>query len=721
PVATVPTVPQAAPTAAPPQLVRNSFSLGDLGLVQDSVLNGPFDSKRYLFSLPADWELLTTGAEIQLDVSVFAAAPVVGSTPAAGAAGFFGILEVVLNDQPLAVVQLDQLGENTYTIPIPEPALIPASGDDRHDFNIYLTDGNSCNSIQKTSVVVHSTTAFVLPNKTTALPTDLASLPRPIHQRTFLPDQAVVVISDQPTAMELQAAFNVIAGFSRLTGGGLPMQLTRVSGLTSAIRNDNHLIFVGQASTLSMLQDLNLPAPATDQGFNLAGTGPEDGFVQMAASPWNPSKAVLVVSGATETAVLKASQVVSYGVIRASIEPNLAVVSSVQTDLVTSSPPIDQTLAELGYEDRTTRRKGAFSNTYTFYLPPERVVQSGAYIELAYNYSTLLDYEQSAIVVHLNGEPIGSARLSEQSANDTNRLKLSIPISALRPGSNRLDIQTYLIPNTNCTDPNLARLFLTIRAETQLHLPFDNEQQAAPPTFNLKYYPEPFNLSPTLDNVAFVVPADDPASWSVAAQIAGYLGEGTSAAPLEITVAYADAVSDFVRQNYDLLIIGQPVDLPLLAELGNSLPVAFEPESNVAIEAGLPVIYYVPPDVSTGYVELLASPWNNRRAILAALGNTDESVQWAGNSLVAQTLRNQLDGNLAIVSEQQILTADTRLNPEIAGAALPESTAEVQPITTSTTDRPIWILPVLVLSVLLMIAIVAFVALSSRRQKPQSS
>ncbi|MFQ5578069.1 MAG: hypothetical protein ACE5G8_13880, partial [Anaerolineae bacterium] len=56
-------------------------------------LDGPFDSTRYYFSLPANWEL-TVGAEVQLDLVVFPA----DGGPAVQSGVFGGFLDVSFND-----------------------------------------------------------------------------------------------------------------------------------------------------------------------------------------------------------------------------------------------------------------------------------------------------------------------------------------------------------------------------------------------------------------------------------------------------------------------------------------------------------------------------------------------------------------------------------------------------------------------------------------------
>jgi hypothetical protein len=155
---------------------------------------------------------------------------------------------------------------------------------------------------------------------------------------------------------------------------------------------------------------------------------------------------------------------------------------------------------------------------------------------------------------------------------------------------------------------------------------------------------------------------------------------------------FATAVTDEELASSNLLIVGLPSQLPVVGQMNDVLPVPFAEGSDVAQERNMQVIFRIPPDASVGYVELLPSPWNADNTVLAALGSTSQGVIWSGAALVDPTLRSQLSGNFAAITDQQVVTADTRLStiPQDSGIA-PIVPFPVEP--SAPVEQPSWILP----------------------------
>jgi len=136
------------------------------------------------------------------------------------------------------------------------------------------------------------------------------------------------------------------------------------------------------------------------------------------------------------------------------------------------------------------------------------------------------------------------------------------------------------------------------------------------------------------------------------------------------------------------------------------------------------------PDTSVGYVQLLPSPWNSDRAILAVLGNTQEGIPMAGGTLVQDDLVSRLTGNFAVLYGDQAVTTDTRLGVSkesiisqlpVAVTVTPQATESSQivtPLNVNVQDRPQWILPIIgVVSVGLLILLVVMLRKESKNRK----
>jgi hypothetical protein len=223
-----------------------------------------------------------------------------------------------------------------------------------------------------------------------------------------------------------------------------------------------------------------------------------------------------------------------------------------------------------------------------------------------------------------------------------------------------------------------------------------------------------------LNDTAFVLERNDLAGWNAAVRIAAYIGNQANGSLTGLSAFYSDDMPETERSKYNLLVIGQPSQMPLVAQMNNSLPAPFSVGSDVASANNLQVIYRIPANSPMGYIEEMPSPWNPSKVVLATLGNTTQGVQWATSALIDPKLNGLLAGNFAVVNDHQIITTDTHL----ASVALGSNAATQAPNAIATTPpsanseliaiaRPNWILPVLALSVFLIILVLAIVAISS--------
>lgn len=666
----------AAPAAAQedPESSEQALSFTQLGVTEQS-LRGPSDASYISFGLPSTWRL-SGNAALRLNFNTFFAGDRQRS--------YAGTLQVQLNGVTLEMILLDQAGEQMLTIPITMTALEAVRSDGQHVISLILDTNERCDSDDHTSVIIRPSSTLILPHQITSPPADLARLPSPLYQRSFLPNAATVVVPDAPDAAEIQAALTVAAGLGRMSGGDIDLTIMQVGKLRDSVRDDAHLIVVGRPKAFPLLDVVQLPAPVRGDGFAAVGAQPGDGIIQIAPSPWNDTKVVLVVGGDSDAAVIKAARAFSAGDIRGVARSDLALVADIQPQTGVETTSVDHSFADLGYSAQKMYGLGGQYAGVRFDVPAGQVVGDDAYIDLVFVHTALLDYNQSAINVNLNDDPIASVRLDDSSTRLGNA-RLPIPASALHSGSNQLTIRADLIPRAVCTDPRINGLWLTIQPESLIHLPLTTPTSSDDvPAADLSHYPLPFTAIPNLSNMAFVLAANDPAGWQVATDLALDLGARMQGTIVDAVAVYGDGVTDELRKERDLLLVGRPDTLNLVAELGNALPAPFPPGSVIADEPDTPVIYRLEDGASLGYIELLASPWNHTRSILAVLGSTDEGLRWAGTALVTPELRGTLRGNLAVIQDERIDSRDTRPGPDELEQATPTPEAGEQ----ATAARP---------------------------------
>jgi hypothetical protein len=713
--------PGATPTQPAPavSLTSDQISFSQL-ITTDITLTGPFDSNSFLFALPASWRL-THSPSLNLQMAVSFNSPPAGVTQ--NSQGQAGTLTLQMNNTLIAQISLIQSGEVTEQFQIPLDAMKSTRTDGLMELRFTLDSGFSCTYNENVMVAIHTNSVITVPHNLVAPRTDLSNFPSPIFQAGLTyPDSALLVIPDHPSIAELQSALTVAAGLGTLTSGNLLLNAVTLSQLTAQQSLNNHLIFIGNASSLAPeLQKLQLPMPVNGNQFKDTGGGNDDGIVELINSPWSVDKAVLVVGGNTDAGTVKAAQAVSTGVFRTDAFSNLAVVKQVQQSPQTISIPEDQTLQDMGYTTQTPNNLGVNYLDYIFYIPPGQVVGNDAYFELLYGHSSLLNYSRSGIVVLLNGEPIGSVTFSATTATiASNSAKFTIPPAIAHAGRNTIEVRVSLIPQDICTQPNLYGNYANIWDGSTLHLPLSPATIPGNSKFDLADYPAPFNYDPTLGNTAMILPKNDIRSWNNAVAVSSFLGNVSNGGAITLLSAfYADQIPSTALSKYNFIIIGRASQLPIINQINNNLPAPFAANSDLAIEPKMQVTYQVNPNSDLGYIEMIPSPWNNKNEVVAALGNTPQGVDWAASHLI-EPLSSSLKGNFAVINNTQVLSSDTRImsiaplsatevpsGTQVAAQANPPAIQAIPPqvnLNSSAPEyRPGWILPALALTVLLIV------------------
>jgi len=488
-------------------------------------------------------------------------------------------------------------------------------------------------------------------------------------------------------------------------------------------------------TTVDALAKNVINATATDQSdyFFVKDNQPipeTDGVVQEIVSPWNPDRAILMITGLTDEAVYKACQAMSTEAEFPGMAGPAASVS-----LVRFSPPVSKTLnaevtlSDLGYGDKTVYGTSAQAIDYWFFLPVDWRLTEGAYVELMFSHSSVIDETSSSINLLFNGTPLSGEVLDR--SNATNGLvKVFLSGSQAKPGANnRLTIQVDMNLEDPCAEFTRDQIWLTVRRDSRLYLDHRQRDDLA---VDLDYFPIPFGSRSDLADLLFVLPpAPEPVDIEGALRLAAALGNMTNGKAFSPAVVLGDAETRTLS-DYHIIALGRPSANPLIQQINAHLPQPFVPGTDNIEQRIDDVIFRLPPGVSLGYIQLLESPWNEERALLAVTGTTEEGVEWAVPWLTNSSLRWQLAGNLAMTDGDEVHTIDTRrltssgeaealativpgLTPVATVAVTPTPTETSIP-TTSTSTRPGWLMPVVAFMVLAVI-VTFVVAIQQARRK----
>lgn len=694
-----------------------TLMFGDLGFVDDT-LQSPFDATRVRFSTPPNWQLVPP-SELVIEYEVFFTGEdvlLLGDL----VSNYAGELAVVFNNQAVGSLHLTDSGIQSAKLDIPADALLPFRDDGRHQLDINLLAGISCEYDIRTIVVIKSISYFTLSFEITVPNLSLATLPYPFYLRdSVVQEQSLIVLPENPDPMELQAAMNVSSGFGSMTASDFLFDIIGEEDLTTSQLSSANLIFVGQPTKFKYLQDVPFSLPVSNTGFSgLSSDSAEDGILQIAHSPWNETKAVLLISGNSLPAVNKAAQAFSTGTIFVNEDPTLVYVADVQTitgDIVAVE---NFTFEDLGYETQTMSGIGSDDFEYLFYISKEQVNTSDGRIDLSYFHSGSLDYVGSSLVVRLNDEVISSEIFSDESSKLTTK-SINIPAGTLRFGENRLIVSGNLLPFDSCDTSGITEYYLTIENDSLIHIPVSvTDELTQSLLVDLQLYPSVFISRSDLGDVAFILPKATPSSWNSAAKIAFDLGRFSNASISNLTALYADDVPVDVREAKHMIFVGQSGLLPLLQEINDELPAPFDLETDTASERYSQVVYRLPPGTNVGYLEILVSPFSQSNALMVVSGNSTQGVNYADQALTLPELRNQLSGIFAVTNGTQV-KASRVLSPyglsidqtSIVAEVFPEAeevvAITVPELTVPTPQRPGWLTLFMTSSIVFIVVVLA--------------
>ena len=697
--------PTAAPAVTAAADQEDVYTFPILGFTETRLI-GPFDSTGIQVSFPEEWTY-SNEARMHLEYSL----AFFGQDYVAGQGLIGGVLDVSVNGNVVASFSLNQDGDFASDIRIPASALVSDRTDGRMQFTFDLLSEESCVRDFDVNLVVKESSYIYLPHGVSSPKTDLTLLPRPFYQPSALFDRtALLVLPQNPSTAELQAVMDVSAGFGSLTGGSLILSTVTVDNLTNTQRSAQNLILVGKAASLNLLNGLDLPVAVSASNFAL--NDENDGILQMAVSPWNKERAVLVVSGNTDEGVIKAGQAIKYGTILTTTANEVAMVESYRTQARAPLAATDRTFLELGYEDRNMRSTGTNYSYYEFYIPPGQTVSPDAYLNLFFSHSALLSFDNSGMTVILNGRVISSVQFSAETTQLT-EVQVSLPPSAFIQGTNELQIQVQLIPYDSCTDlTNFISAWATIFSDSSLHLPLVTAAANAAETLNLSGFPENLAVGDVQGNITFIVPQNAPQVWQTASAVAFEMGDKLDEALSQVSVQYENDLDLTELAANNVVLLGKPSQLPILYDWSDSLPAPFSAGTEIPYDPASRIVYRVVEGSTVGYLELFNSPWASGKTVLLVSGNSEDGVALAGSALGGGDLRGSLAGNFAIVSSGQIVSLDSRYPIDSELLAAGGETAAQQPAVQAPQPSEVqkanraWMLPAILLITLLTIVVI---------------
>ena len=661
-----------------PVEVSQEFEFSKLGLSTDTILQGSFDEVKLVFSLPSTWEL-KPGALINLSITNYFADLMVGQTDAIPGKIIVGELSVWLNGSKFGSLSLQDSGDFNYSINLDERVFRDRALVGLNELILRWDASVSCDYGIASTVTILPSSKLHLQYQVSAIPSDLNQFPSPFfQQRSIEPQKVTILIPDQPTEGELQSALVVAAGFGKFSKGKMTIDLTTFNQLGNDEYKSNHLIVVGTMKNLAFLNDANFSSIITNQISSVTASD-DEGVIMEFNSPWKTDSVLLIVTGKTESGVIKAATAVSSGVLVTSSEKNIALVKEIYQNVSQAEEKVDVSFSELNQQTIEITNYGQQQLEIPFTIPKNKLVSPEAYLDLTINHSKLIDYNQSGLWVSLNGVPIGSVRFSDQTS-ETTLVRFIIPPSAIKTIFNKIEIETNLISRNTCSNPGVADHWITIFGDSYLHIPTIQESGKLETPASIGDYPQPFILDEGLGSTTIVFENDDPQSWKIASALVFNLGAEMQSEKTFLNVRFPNGLNLESSKDQQLLIIGLSNKIPFSTKINDLLPAPFNIDGGLQDESKLKIKYEVKNDQPLGYLELFNIAASPHSEVLLVLGSNAEGLAKAGQILLDAAMREQmLHSNFVLIQDEKLLPEfiETRPLPNsLTGSNEPEKSSQ---------------------------------------------
>lgn len=660
----------------------SEIALTELGAEPFEVLQGPFDEVTLTFQVPANWQVQDFSS-LDLSLQNFFSSFVPAQGEVNQEALIAGNINLILDGNLIFRSVLSVSGQQDLSVPL-TPAMFSAP-QRTHDLIIRWDASASCDLNLSSTILIRPESALVLSHADLGFSADLSQLPYPFFSHHALEDTpTLIVLPAAANETQVAAALSVAASLGRLAPEN-EINITSEDRLIDDDLANFNLIFVGPLENFASLADVALPHADNDRLNLPVSNRPELGYIEVTASPWNPSLGLLVVSGTTDASLLKAAVQSGSGQLVLNSAGNLALV---EPDTELSQNFVDlptATFAQLAQDDATFETFGNSQIDIPFYVSPDRAVSENAFLDLRFAHSQLLDYLRSSLTVSINNEPVSGVRLADQSAARHSELILLSP-SVLKPGLNHLQISASVVPLNSCASETESNHWLTVYSDSTLNLP-SAEDQSQPSTANdtFAHFPAPF-LQDQMQNTTLLVPSNVPEYWGRAAEL--LRGLAATQWPLLPDVRFAGAVSASSLQNRNLIFLGSFDDF--LNEAPIAAAFSIQPlapgRGQITLSSGEAVAYEPGTELSflgAGQLE------GSSGAALAVFGTSPASLEQAVALLTDPAFAQQSRNTQALVIQGATVIRDNGAHAAVAPAET--ATPTDQPAAPVSTGKGWWL------------------------------
>lgn len=693
--------------------LSETFTLAQLTAAQppfgDVVLQGIRSSSTVFLPLPEEWNMKRMVVRL-----TFSHSSIMKTS---------STLTVMANESPVASVRLTPENEQNgrLEVRIPPELLKGETLSLRFAGTMRIAD-DYCDDIYNLGnwVRISSLSTVEYGYEQLVIEPNVGRLPYPIiNIRSPKIDTALFVTPANPTPQEMIPMYHLASYFSsQQTFRGFSLLTVAMNEAAPAILDKYNMVWVGRVDRLPMLRDIapKLPLKINEQGTFLSADSRDVGIIMLATSPWNNGRSVLIVTGATDTAVTNAAKAIRQPEFAKIARGGYALVPTAPIE--TATPLLLETGATtfraLGYTTQTVRGIGKHTLSYVLPTPNWRSPES-LKVVVSFSHSPLVSNDESYLVLSNEGIPQSGIYLTKDNVEPT-KWTVNIPASQLTAGDNRIDLTFEL--HFDRDDPRRCDEDLWDHAWGVIHDVSTAEVKLTDnmPELFLTNFPVPFDTGTIV-----VLPRQMGVEQRAAAfKMFTELGRSVGIRARAFDLMLENQVTEDMLRRQSAILLGRPTENQWVAAALRSAPLKFDGYVRSLDVAALKLV--IADTASVGVLEIMPSPWVRQRAVLIITGTDDRGVGIAGNILIDPKLDRTLRGDVAVADSTGYLTTldsrrPTPVPPIISvGGSTPVAPSTPGAATTPTfTSGPTLTITQIIIGVMLVIFVGALIVILIRR------
>jgi hypothetical protein len=640
-----------ASTAAIPvgkfaQEQSNVYTFQELGILSgDDSFKGINTVKEYGFQWPSIWEPLGSST-LTLKFSH------------AKALSERSSIAVEVNGTRLTSVELTSANSDTGEVTVEIPKELLVAGYNRVRLSLYLGyEGFDCMDLDDDLLwfTVHAGSFFSFQYQVKDATPLLHEFPQSfVSNSGIIKNSVTFILPIDPTSAEVNAAALISAKLGQYANWRtVDIHFASEADVQlNANAIQGNIILVGRADHLALLNNLNAPWTLEDGKLKEKdGTAfPENSGVLWSGQFYADAKrAILVVTGDSDAAVVEAAKALTRDSILAQLPDTLAVVGQVPESVSEQETfTATFTLEKYSYRDVTAWGTSEQSITYALPFASSWKVMDDVSMRLHFAHTDFSNLDESYVTVEVNGTPAGTIALSSENANDA-WVDLVLPARLFDFGDNTITIlsninlpDAYLDSRYDCLEDNTTAAWLVIYADTEFTVPLGPSTDV----LSINEFPYAFIGSSDLSDFGVVLPDQPNVSINeLVIRLSEFLGHYLNSEGIGLRIYNSAELASLSEKPSHLMLIGTPTQNPEIAKINDRLPQSFEAGTNnpVAQEG---IVQTDTKNADIGYLEALLDV--NGNPILVATGTTDQGIIWAVNALMDTTNIKNLYGDLAL-------------------------------------------------------------------------